>query len=318
MTAFSGAKAQILITSTPNVAMADEVLLDSGDHTTFTVTVPNVGHRYWDDSATFVIQSEVDDIQTVTITGTPTGGTFTLVFGAQTTATINWNDNAATVQTRLQNLSSIGAGNCTVTGGPGPGTPFVVEFKSALAYAAQGNITLGTNSLTGGTSPNVSIVHTQTGSTWTTASATTYTLQYVGGKVIFNTALSGTPNVRVHSGAYFAYSAMADAMKAEASYDADMLDNTTFTTTTTPTVWRTYTPSLTKASFKLTKWNVDATFLTAITNGTKYVLSLLPDVTGTNRMEAYAFTKADGIKAAMDALVSEDLEFTVTGNFYIV
>lgn len=318
MTAISGQHAQILITSQPNVAMTDEVLLDSGDHTTFTVTVGNVGHRYWDDTATFVVQTEVDDIQTVTITGTPTGGTFTLVFGAQTTATINWNDNAATVQTRLQALSSIGSGNATVTGGPGPGTPFVVEFKGTLAYAAQGNITLGTNSLTGGSSPNVSIAHTQTGTTWTTVSATTYTIQYVGGKVIFGSTLTGTPVCRVHSGAYFAYSAMADAMKAEASYEADMLDSTTFTTNTTPTQWRTYIPSLTKASFKLTKWHVDSTFQTAITNGTKYVLSLLPDVTGTNRMEAFAYTKADGIKAAMDAIVSEDLEFNVTGQFYIV
>src|SRR5258708_6918273 len=79
-------------------------------------------HRYLDKSVPVVVQAQYDETQQLAITGAPTGGTFTLTFGAQTTATINWNDNAATVQTRLQALSSIGAGNALVTGGPGPAT----------------------------------------------------------------------------------------------------------------------------------------------------------------------------------------------------
>lgn len=318
MTAIAGSEAQILITSSTNTTMTDEVLLDSGDHTKFTVTVANAGHRYWDDNATFVIQKEVDDIQTVTITGAPTGGTFTLTFGGDTTSGIAYNAAAADVQAALVALASIGAGNVGVTGNAGG--PYTVEFKGTLGYASQSVMTASGAGLTGGTSPGVTVTHTQTGSTWTTAAATTYTIQYVGGKVIFGSALLGTPSVRVHSGAYLAYSAMADATKAEPSYEADMLDSTSFTTDSTAVHWRTYIPSLTKASFKISKWSVDGAFLDATTSATKYVLSLIPSVLAPtpNRMEAYAYTKTDGIKADVSALVSEDLEFQVSGQFYIV
>jgi len=65
------------------------------------------------------VQAEVDEVQTVTITGAPTGGTFTLTFGAQTTSAIAYNATAAQVQTALQALSSVGASNALVTGSAG-------------------------------------------------------------------------------------------------------------------------------------------------------------------------------------------------------
>ena len=312
MTAVAGSHVQILITSTPGVSISDESLQDSGDHTTFTVTSGNAAHRYWDDTAAFVIQQEVDDIQTVSLTGSPTGGTFTLTFGAQTTAPIAYNANAATVQAALVALSSIGTGNASVTGSG----PWVVEFKGSLGYAAQSLMTGSGAGLTGGSSPAVSIAHTQTGTGWTTSSS--YTLQYVGGKVTFTSALSGTPGVRVHSGKYLPYSAMADATKADASVDSDMADSTSFTTTNSPVVWRSFKPLLAKASLKVTKWHVDNTFLTGITSKTKYVVSFLPDVTGSDRIEGFATIKSDAISAAVDALTQEPLEFNVTGKLYIV
>jgi hypothetical protein len=45
-----------------------------------------------------------------------TGGTFTLTVGANTTAALAWNASAATVQTALTGLASVGANNATVTG----------------------------------------------------------------------------------------------------------------------------------------------------------------------------------------------------------
>jgi hypothetical protein len=56
---------------------------------------------------------------TVTIGGTPTGGTFTLTFGGQTTAGIAYNAATSAVQSALVALSSIGAGNAVVTGSVG-------------------------------------------------------------------------------------------------------------------------------------------------------------------------------------------------------
>src|SRR5580693_4919695 len=84
----------------------------------------------------------VSDQQTVTITGTPTGGTFTLTYTAPsgqtyTTAAINYNASAANVVTALTALSVIGTGGVTATGGTLPGTPVVVTFAAGLANSYQ-------------------------------------------------------------------------------------------------------------------------------------------------------------------------------------
>lgn len=93
-----------------------------------------------------------NELQTITITGSPTGGTVTVTFGGQTTAAIPYNANAAQVQAALEALSTIGGGNVNVTGGPGPGTPFRVEFVNTLGGANQAAMTT-TDSFTGGSSP---------------------------------------------------------------------------------------------------------------------------------------------------------------------
>ncbi len=102
------------------------------------------------------------DQQTITITGTPSGGTFPLCFGGQTTAVL-FSASAANVLTALQALSSIGASNATCTGGPLPGTPVVVTFAAALATKFQTLLTTFSGSLTGGSSPTVTITHTTLG-----------------------------------------------------------------------------------------------------------------------------------------------------------
>lgn len=87
----------------------------------------------------------------VTITGTPTGGTFTLSIGGQTTAPIAYNATATTVQTALQALSSVGAGHVTVTGSAGG--PYTITFDDTVS----GTLTASGASLTGGSSPAVGV-----------------------------------------------------------------------------------------------------------------------------------------------------------------
>jgi len=87
--------------------------------------------------------------QTVTIGGTPTGGTFTLTFNSQTTAAIAYNASAATVEAALELLSTIGQGNVQVTGSAGG--PYTVEFVGALAGQNVAALTIDITSLTGGT-----------------------------------------------------------------------------------------------------------------------------------------------------------------------
>jgi hypothetical protein len=104
-----------------------------------------------------------NEVQTLSISGGPTGGTFTLTYAGQTTVTIAFNANAATVQTALQNLTSIGSGNVICTGGPLPGTPITITFAGTLGNLPLNLITIGTNSLTGGSTPTPSVSRTTAG-----------------------------------------------------------------------------------------------------------------------------------------------------------
>ncbi len=96
--------------------------------------------------------------QTVTITGTPTGGTFTLTLDGETTAGIAFNANAAAVTTALENLSNVRVGSVAVTGGPGPGTPWVVTFSGTQYQGTDvPQMTASGASLTGGSSPAANV-----------------------------------------------------------------------------------------------------------------------------------------------------------------
>lgn len=96
----------------------------------------------------------VDEVQVATIGGGPTGGTFTLSFGGQTTANIAYNAAASAVEDALEALSSIGAGNVRVTGSAGG--PYTVTFLGDLGQQNVAQMTAA-HALTGGTSPSVAV-----------------------------------------------------------------------------------------------------------------------------------------------------------------
>lgn len=73
---------------------------------------------------------------TVTIGGSPTGGTFPLSFGGQTASGIAYNATAAAVQSALEALSSIGSGNVTVTGSAGG--PYSVTINAVGTLSSTG------------------------------------------------------------------------------------------------------------------------------------------------------------------------------------
>ena len=104
-----------------------------------------------------------EEVQAVTITGTPTGGTYTLTYSGQTTAAIPYNATAAQVRIALEALSNIGAGNVTTSGGPHPGTAVNVTFTGALANTNVAQMTASSASLTGGTSPTVTVTTSTAG-----------------------------------------------------------------------------------------------------------------------------------------------------------
>lgn len=104
---------------------------------------------------------QVNEVQQIAITGTATGGTFTLTFSGQTTGPIVFGATAAQVKTALVALSNIDASDVACTGGPLPGTPVVVTFQGKYEDTDVPVMT-GTSSLTG-TSPVLAITTTTPG-----------------------------------------------------------------------------------------------------------------------------------------------------------
>lgn len=94
--------------------------------------------------------------QTVTITGAPTGGTFTLTYGVAQTVALAYNATTAAIQAALELIPTIGVGNVLVAGGPLPGTAVTVDFVGALA--GRWPSLKATSALTGGASPAITAV----------------------------------------------------------------------------------------------------------------------------------------------------------------
>ncbi len=113
------------------------------------------------DHAESTAASAVNDVQTITLNGGPTGGTFTVTFNGQSTAAQTYNVTTAALQTALQGLSSIGSGNVLVTGTAG--ASYVLTFSGTLAGAPMPNVTV-TSALSGGTNPTATVTHTTLGS----------------------------------------------------------------------------------------------------------------------------------------------------------
>lgn len=108
------------------------------------------------------------EVQTLTIGGTPTSGTFKLAFKGQVTGSITWSSTNATllanVDAALEALSTIGTGNITTAAGTltaGIGT-ITLTFAGTLATKAVPIISVNTNALAG-TSPTVEVAETTPG-----------------------------------------------------------------------------------------------------------------------------------------------------------
>lgn len=102
---------------------------------------------------------------TAEVTGSPTGGNFKLGVknvldsGAiETTANIAHDANAAAIESALEALDNVGAGNVAVSGTG----PFTIVFSGDLPTKGV-SLTLEDNDLTGGSSPSVSLAQTTLG-----------------------------------------------------------------------------------------------------------------------------------------------------------
>lgn len=99
----------------------------------------------------------VSEVQTVTITGAPTGGNFQLTFDGQTTIAIGYDSPAADVQGALNSLSNLDG--VTVSGADGG--PYTVTFPASMGDIPQ--MTGDGSGLTGGAAPDVVVATTTPG-----------------------------------------------------------------------------------------------------------------------------------------------------------
>lgn len=106
-------------------------------------------------------------VQTLTESGSPTGGTFTLTYGGQTTENVKYNATIAEIATALVKLSTIATSeNVEVTSEeskPINEKAAKVTFKGELGNQAQPLIVVNSTGLTGGTTPKVTAVTTTPG-----------------------------------------------------------------------------------------------------------------------------------------------------------
>lgn len=110
-----------------------------------------------------------NEVQTLTVTGGPTGGTFTITWSGQTTSSLAYNATAAQVQTALEALSNIAPGDVVVTGNAGG--PWTLTWGGTQLGEDVAAPTT-TESFTGGTSPDITIATTTAGGAATASNGT--------------------------------------------------------------------------------------------------------------------------------------------------
>lgn len=117
-------------------------------------------------STTQTATDPVDEQQTVTLTGGPDGGTFTLTYSGQTTSAIVYNATANLVKVQLEALSTIDVGEVAVTGSDGG--PWTVTFQNDLGSADIAAMTGDGSSLTAtGTQAFAkTVIQSPTGPNW--------------------------------------------------------------------------------------------------------------------------------------------------------
>jgi hypothetical protein len=141
---------------------------------------PQQGGPYFNAGAPIAGTSAV---QTVTLGGTPTGGSFQLTFSGQTTAAIAWTATDATLAANiaaalnaLTNVGPSGVAGAVGTGSSGIGT-YTVTFQNQNAELTVPTMLVAANHLLG-TSPTVAVAVTTTGVSSTIRGALPGTVVY--------------------------------------------------------------------------------------------------------------------------------------------
>ncbi len=156
------------------------------------------------------------------------------------------------------------------------------------------------------------------GTTWTTVAPAS--IQYVGGKVTFPSAVTGaTPSARISSGAYLPYSRLLEVTQWNFSGSRDMKDVTSLKGPSSTDRSKVFLPLQLSGTMSLNKWwlaeSAEASNLfTLLTTGAKCVVSLI--TAANNRYEGFVYVKDQSLADAVNDVVSRAISFQITSNFY--
>lgn len=103
----------------------------------------------------------VNEVQTVALTGAPTGGTFTLSYDSEDSDPISVTAAPAVVEQAVEQITGVGVGNVSVTGTAGG--PWAVTFVNDLGDTDVVLMEADDTGLTGGTDPGVTVTETVKG-----------------------------------------------------------------------------------------------------------------------------------------------------------
>lgn len=137
-------------------------------------------------------------VQSVSLTGTPAGGTFTLSYNGNVTSPIAYSATAAQVQSALQVLPGLGS-LVTASGGPLPAAVIV----TIPAGYAQYTLVANGAALTGGTSPAAVVAVTTAGVASTNAATAPFAAAWLDAGLIVDTGI--VQKINESSKAVFAY-----------------------------------------------------------------------------------------------------------------
>jgi hypothetical protein len=164
----------------------------------------------------------VNEVQTLDASGTVDGGQYKLSFDGQTTADIEWDDDAATIETALEALSNIAPGDVVVAGGDLPDDPITITFGGVYAGTNVPLITVaaGTSPLTGGGS--YAVVQTTPGSAGPDAVLNSYVGAESVTAFIFGPEGNGTGDVRYSGSAFVTSYNMTAPVGDVVAFTADL------------------------------------------------------------------------------------------------
>lgn len=105
----------------------------------------------------------LNEVQELTVSGTPTGGTLTITYDGDTTSGISFDAAPSAVETAMEALSSIGTGNVVCTGGTLPSGTVSIEYVKDLGQQSLALATADGSGLTGGSTPDATIAEATDG-----------------------------------------------------------------------------------------------------------------------------------------------------------